>query len=363
MIWINILFFLFTAGVTLIAGPYWIAHHGLSPFIAGLTFFYAVATGMSITAGYHRCFSHATFKAHPIVQFFFLFFGAAAFEQSALYWSSQHRDHHRYVDTDLDPYSIKKGFFYAHIGWLLFWEHTIHFDNVKDLQKNAMVMNQSKYYLIWALTAGVALPVAAGWLHGEAAAAFIFAVCARLFIVHHSTFCINSICHMFGKATYDIYSSAKDHWFIAFLTNGEGYHNFHHRFPGDYRNGVRWYQWDPSKWLIAFLSSLRLAYDLKTVSKFRILEARIKAERQRVCDWALNSRKISPIEKFFEEAEFRYQILYKRLIDWEQSAREYRGEVTALAARKMDEARQCFKREQAVWRSLMRSNPALAPLV
>jgi len=260
------------------------------------------------------------------------------------------------VDTEQDPYSIKKGFLYAHIGWLLFWEHEVCFENVKDLQKNPMVMNQHKYYLLWAAAAGIGLPVLIGWFRGETAAAFIFAVCARLFIVHHATFCINSVCHLFGKATYDIYSSAKDHWLVAFITNGEGYHNFHHRFPSDYRNGVRWYQWDPSKWLIAGLRFFGLTSDLKTVSKFRILEAKIKAERQRVHDWVLQARQISPLEKFFEEVEVRYQALYECLLAWEESAKEYSRALTALAAEKKAVARNLFRRERMGWKLLVRSN-------
>ncbi|MBI3307310.1 MAG: acyl-CoA desaturase, partial [Candidatus Omnitrophica bacterium] len=89
---------------------------------------------------------------------------------------------------------------------------------------------------------------------------------------------------------------AKDHWLVAFLTNGEGYHNFHHRFPGDYRNGVRWYQWDPSKWLIGFLSWFGLSRDLKRVSDFRILEARLAAEQQTARDSA---------DKIFESTNVR----------------------------------------------------------
>ena len=95
----------------------------------------------------------------------------------------------------------------------------------------------------------------------------------RLVVVLHSSFFVNSFAHTFGKKTYDHDKSARDNWLGALLTNGEGFHNFHHRFPMDYRNGVRWYHWDPSKWCISLLSKLGLAWDLKRTSDQRIANA------------------------------------------------------------------------------------------
>ena len=226
-----------------------------------------MATGLSITTGYHRLFSHTSFKTNAFIRFLILFFGAAAFEQSALTWSSTHRDHHRYADTALDPYGIQKGFFHAHIGWMLFWKHVPDFSNVKDLMKDGMINHQHRHYLAWAIFSGVLFPTALGALAGNALGAFIFTVCVRLTLIHHATFCINSFAHKFGTATHDVHATARDNWFMALLTNGEGYHNFHHSFPTDYRNGVRWYHWDPSKWAIAVLARLGLAWDLQKASK------------------------------------------------------------------------------------------------
>lgn len=375
MKWVNIIFFAFTMLVTLIGVPLYILKVGMPPpVILALTIFYAVATGMSITVGYHRLFAHSTFKANPVIEFILLFFGAAAFEQTALRWASQHRDHHRYVDTDQDPYSIKKGFFYAHIGWLIFWVHPLRLENSLDLQKNKLLMHQHKYYLLWCIGSGVLLPTLLGALCGHALAAFIFAVCARLVFVHHSTFCINSVCHMFGKATYDIYATARDHWFVAFLTNGEGYHNFHHRFPGDYRNGVRWYQWDPSKWMISFLASIRLVSDLKKVSPFRILEAKLRADQQRVRDWLTQGNEASRWERLCTDVEAHYKILHERLHDWEAKSREYRRLVYGRIQEHSQAIKTCTQQEEAVsrgkfqlalgnWQLLIKSNARLASLV
>ena len=112
-IWVNIIFFSVTTLGCLVGAPLYLYHYGISGSELALFAFYMIATGMSITVGYHRHFSHANFRTNPLIQFLLLFFGAAAFEQTAYTWSSQHRDHHRFVDTDLDPYSIKKGFWYS----------------------------------------------------------------------------------------------------------------------------------------------------------------------------------------------------------------------------------------------------------
>ena len=373
-VWVNITFFIVTALVTLIGVPIYLAHDGLPTWLAVMTSFYLVATGMSITVGYHRLYAHSTFKAHPILEFFFLFFGAAAFEQPALVWASQHRDHHRYVDTNQDPYSIKKGFFYAHIGWLIFWVHKAHYENAKDLQARPLLMNQYRYYYLWAIGSGIIFPTLLGMLFGSGVGAFIFAVCARIVIVHHATFCINSVCHMFGKATYDIYSTAKDHWLVAFITNGEGYHNFHHRFPNDYRNAVRWYQWDPSKWFIAGMQFLNLTSDLKRVSKFRILEARLKADQQRVHDWLTERKESTQWEKLRLEIEARYQTLRDHLLAWEHQSKEhaelFRGNlqerskaIRQFAQTKVQLARKRFQIQRERWQLLIKSNAALAAAI
>jgi stearoyl-CoA desaturase (delta-9 desaturase) len=124
-------------------------------------------------------------------------------------------------------------------------------------------------------------PLVVGMMTGHLLGAFLLSVCTRITLVSHSTFCINSVCHTFGKATYDPASSARDHWFVALLTNGEGYHNFHHRFPSDYRNGIRWYHWDPSKWTIQFLAALGLVERLNVSPEDKIQQAKIWAQTQR----------------------------------------------------------------------------------
>ncbi len=277
--WGSIFFFLAVNLTALIAAPYWAWTHGVSRPEAALFVFYVIATSLAITVGYHRLYTHRSFDAAPAVHFLALFFGAAAFEQSAFKWASQHRTHHRFVDTDRDPYNIQRGFFYAHVGWILFWKRVTDYANVAELEKNALVKHQHEHYRLWSIGAGVVLPVFIGGLTGHAMGAFLYAVAARLFIGFHSTFMINSFAHTFGSQPFDATSSARDHWLGSVLTNGEGYHNYHHRFPVDYRNGVLWHHWDPGKWTIFCLSKLGLAYNLKRTAPERIREARLETAR------------------------------------------------------------------------------------
>jgi stearoyl-CoA desaturase (delta-9 desaturase) len=272
--WAAVAFLLSTAILGFIGAPLHAWKYGISTSEIVLFIFFSFTTIMAISLGYHRLYAHASFKAGKLTQFLILFFGAAAFEQSAYRWASLHRTHHLHVDTDRDPYNIKRGFFYAHMGWLIFKKPVMEFENVADLLKNPLVAHQHKHFQKWGLTAGLILPIALGFAVGHPVGVFLWAVAARIALVHHSTFFINSFAHTFGTSQFDAYSSAKDNWIGALLTNGEGYHNYHHRFPSDYRNGYRWYHWDPTKWAIWSLSRARLVSDLKKTLPAKIDEAK-----------------------------------------------------------------------------------------
>jgi stearoyl-CoA desaturase (delta-9 desaturase) len=275
--WGSIVFFALIHSVAFIAAPLYAAQYGISPFTIAFTALYGFLTLLAISVGYHRLFSHSAFKAHPALKLICLYLGAATFQQSALKWSSLHRRHHQLTDTPGDPYNIKFGFWYAHMGWIMFWKQPVDYANVRDLQKDPMIVHQHQYFQAWAIMAGVAVPIAIGALAGHAAEAALFAVALRMTLVYHATFFINSYTHTFGSADYDAKTSARDHWLGALLTNGEGYHNFHHAFPVDYRNGIRWYHWDPAKWIIFIGSFIGLTTDLKRTTPARIEEARRRA--------------------------------------------------------------------------------------
>ena len=144
----------------------------------------------------------------------------------------------------------------------------------KDLQQDPLVTFQHRHYLLLALLFGALVPMAIGSIWGDPWGALLVAGFLRLCIQWHATFCINSLTHMFGSQPYSRRVSARDSFWIALLTFGEGYHNFHHRFQADYRNGVRWFHYDPTKWWIWLMARTGLARDLRRVPSERIEQAR-----------------------------------------------------------------------------------------
>ncbi len=228
---------------------------------------YAV-TGLGITVGYHRMISHRSFTCPDAVKLAFLIAGGWAFENSALKWSADHVRHHARVDTEEDPYNAKRGFWYSHVLWIFHKDPYAADKYTTQFKKDKLLVWQDKYYLP-ILVSGFVLPFLVGLVHGgwmSGFGCFLLAGVGRTFLVLNSTFCINSICHMWGDQTNGTDNSSRDSWWISLITFGEGYHNYHHAYPKDYRNGSKWYNFDPSKWLIFGLSTLGLAVNLCRVS-------------------------------------------------------------------------------------------------
>lgn len=283
--WVTSIFLIGTAFVALTCVPLYLWRYGIDWFQFALFIFYFFATGMSITLGYHRLFSHLAFKARWPVKLFTLIFGACAFENSALNWVSDHRKHHKHVDQDDDPYDISKGFMWAHIGWLFFKLNAEQpMDNVGDLRKDRLVMWQHRWVQWIAVVAGLLLPALLGYFWNGPAGAlggFLLAGIGRVVAVQHCTFFINSLCHCVGKRPYSTQCSARDSAIMALFTFGEGYHNFHHEFQHDYRNGVKKRSFDITKWAIWTLEKVGLVSDLRRVPREKILLAEmIEARRQ-----------------------------------------------------------------------------------
>lgn len=283
--WTNTVFLVAITLLAVIAAPIYLWNHGLDWFLGGLFLFYIIATGLSITLGYHRLFAHLSFKASWPVRLFTLVFGACAFENSVLNWVSDHRKHHKHTDDKEDPYDISRGFFWAHMGWIFFkLTPEPPLDNVADLRKDKLVVWQAKWDKVVAVVVGLLLPALLGyWSNGAIGAlgGFLVVGVLRVFLVQQSTFFINSLCHSIGRRPYSSRCSARDSALMAFFTFGEGYHNFHHEFQHDYRNGVKPWAFDPTKWSIWLLSKLGLASNLRRVSSSRILLAEIAEARRR----------------------------------------------------------------------------------
>ncbi|SDH47326.1 stearoyl-CoA desaturase (delta-9 desaturase) [Vibrio xiamenensis] len=282
MIWQNVILFFTLFAVSVFVIPWYAYQHGFT-LAHWLWFLIAFSfCNLSITAGYHRLWSHKSYQAHKVLRVIFAIGGAFALQNSALHWSSDHRIHHKHVDhDDKDPYSASRGFWFSHIGWMLRNYSTKRYDdysNCRDLQKDAIVMWQHRYYLPLVLATNIGIPLILGVIYQDVVGMLLIVGVLRLFLSHHSTFFINSLAHIWGTQPYTTKNSARDNGVLAVFTFGEGYHNFHHIFENDYRNGVRWWQYDPTKWLIKTCAWLGLADKLRSVSDLRIELARAKTK-------------------------------------------------------------------------------------
>lgn len=319
--WVTSSFLGGTLFLSLTAVPVYLWVYGIDWFLIALTAFYTVATGLSITLGYHRLFSHLSFSAKWPVKAFVALFGAAAWENSIIDWSSDHRRHHKHVDHDDDPYNIQNGFWWAHIGWLIFkLNPETPVDNVKDLEKDKLLVWQKRYVHLIALVVGFIVPTLICFLYygtwQGALGGFLLAGILRTVLVQHATFFINSACHYVGSQPYSTGHSARDSWLMALFTFGEGYHNFHHEFQHDYRNGVKPWQFDPTKWTIWVLSKVGLTSGLRRVSEAKILLAELTEARRRIesgLDYCQNSQ-LSEAAKQHLDASIQYlQDAHERL--------------------------------------------------
>jgi stearoyl-CoA desaturase (delta-9 desaturase) len=274
--WTNILFLLVTPVIGLGGTALYASLHGVAWWEPLLFLTLYLAVGLAVGSGYHRCFAHRAFECHRGVETAFLVLGALAMEYSALRWVRDHRAHHRFLDTDLDPHNIGRGAAWAHLLWLFHKGPADDgFENVPDLRANPRVLWQHRWFLPLSLGLGLGIPTLVGALLGRPLGGLLWGGFLRIVLVHQATFSVNSLAHLWGSRPYSLAHSARDNAFVAFFTLGEGYHNFHHTFPSDYRYGVRWYQWDPNKWLIRALEAAGLAWNLRATPSSAIDEARL----------------------------------------------------------------------------------------
>jgi len=336
----------FLAAISVV--PWYGIVHGYSPWAWGFFVLFVMLNGIGIGSGYHRLWSHRTYEAHPALKWFLAIFGGMAMQNSIIIWCARHRVHHREVDdNDKDPYSIGRGFWFAHVGWMLrdYESGIVDYNLVPDLQKDPVAAWQHRRYwtLVWATN--LILPLCLGWLTGDMIGVFLLAGILRLVVSHHVTFFINSLAHMWGTQPYTDENSARDNHFLALITYGEGYHNYHHLFQADYRNGIRWWHLDINKWFISTCAFLGLAKNRKRAPQFKVLRARLnmefKAARQKLeCSKHASTWKElleQEYAQFVETVRQWQQLQIERVQSGRQRlAERFESETASLAARYRD---------------------------
>ncbi len=364
LLMVQTLLFSITFGIAVIGVPWYQMTVGFEP-LAWIAFVvYAAVTGISITAGYHRLWSHNAYKASALVRFGYAIFGAATVQNSILAWVSGHRTHHRHVDdNERDPYSAGRGLWFSHLGWMLrnYPSGKEDFSNVKDLERDKIVMWQHNHYVPITLVMNFGPPLLLGWLTGDYLAHFLLIGFARLVFTHHTTFFINSLAHYWGKRPYTDDNSARDNGILAFFTYGEGYHNYHHRFQLDYRNGIRWWHFDPTKWLIWSLSKLGLASSLKRVPGITIREAQVEQQIRRAqakLDQASEQDQVH-VAKWRDVVEREYHEFLENLQQWQELRKALAAKAEQFSGSLERQVRELELAMQEQYRRLVSLNQAL----
>ncbi len=255
-----------------------------------LLFVMYLISGLGITIGYHRYFTHKSFQTSRFVQALLAISGSMAFEGSVLQWAAVHRSHHQHSDDEHDPHSPHthgagvwnaiRGMWHAHMGWL-FRSRSISLQKyVVDLKKDRLITTMSALFPLWALL-GLAIPAVIGGLitmsWTGALLGFIWGGLVRVFFVHHVTWSINSVCHIWGTRPFNSHDESRNNPIFGVLGLGEGWHNNHHAFPTSARHGLRWWQLDISYIIIRALSWVGIVWDVRVPSPARVAAKRASA--------------------------------------------------------------------------------------
>jgi len=242
-----------------------------------------------VTVGYHRMLTHRSFKPHPVVKFILLVLGSMAWEGSALQWAATHTKHHAQADREGDPHSPIEGFFHAHVGWLFKDRDADPKVYSKHLLKDPIIVFVSRTFFLWAVLALV-IPFAIGGWQG-----LLWGGLVRVFLTHHVTWSVNSVCHTFGKREFETNDLSRNEWIVGLLAFGEGWHNNHHAFPRSAFHGLHWWQFDFSGYVIWTLERFGLAREVYRVTPE--LLARRSARTQREVTIARNTGKLVPVDE------------------------------------------------------------------
>lgn len=220
-----------------------------------------ITGGLGITLGWHRLVTHRSFKTPKLLEYFFVFCGTLAMEGGPIQWVGNHRNHHQYSDQELDQHNARKGFWWSHMGWMLF-NGGAHVDVehlTRDINRDPVYRFLDKYFFhIQVVFAGL-LYLLGGWPF------VVWGVFVRLVLVYHCTWFVNSATHKFGYQTYKSGDLSTNCWWVALVTYGEGWHNNHHAFPYSARHGMQWWEIDTTWMMIQLLQWLRLAKKIRLV--------------------------------------------------------------------------------------------------
>lgn len=229
-----------------------------------------IITGMAICVGYHRLFTHGSFKTFRVVKWFFALVGGLAGESGVIAWVAVHRKHHKHSDEAEDPHSPRHGFLWSHMLWFLpkgkQTESEVQQKFAKDLLKDRVLRFIHNTYVLWHILLGVGLFLA-GWLCFDlwtGTSMVLWGVFVRTIFLLHATWAVNSASHRWGYKNYATGDDSRNNWWVALFTFGEGWHNNHHKHPTLANHGHhRWWEMDPAYWLIRVLWVLGLAWDIK----------------------------------------------------------------------------------------------------
>jgi stearoyl-CoA desaturase (delta-9 desaturase) len=242
-----------------------------------------ILTAIGITVGFHRLFTHRAFETNRALQFVFAVLGSMAVQGPLLEWVALHRRHHQHSDDAEDPHSphhqgsgiwgVVHGLWHAHLGWMFAPKPPDLQQYVKDLRQSKLLRAASALFPLWVL-AGLLIPTAIGWLligtPSGAWTGFVWGGLVRILFVHHVTWSINSVCHVWGRQPFKSHDESRDNALFGVFGLGEGWHNTHHAFPTSARHGLRWWQIDVSYWVIRGMELMGLAWNVKLPSRAAI---------------------------------------------------------------------------------------------
>jgi stearoyl-CoA desaturase (Delta-9 desaturase) len=278
---------LLTAGpfVGLIAALWLLWGRGFSYPDLGIFLGLYLFTGIGITIGFHRLFTHRSFETKAWLKGLFAVAGSMAMEGSVIAWVADHRRHHAFADKDGDPHSphledgagmkgVLKGLWHAHMGWLFDRTRTVQERWAPDLLKDRVVVKMNRLFWLWAILsffapAGLGFAITRSWQ--GALTAFLWGSLVRVFLLHHVTWSVNSICHFYGKRPFETPDYSTNNWALAFISFGESWHNNHHAFPTSAIHGVGKGQFDISARIIGGLERLGLASRVKKVTPAQLM--------------------------------------------------------------------------------------------